>query len=141
MRVRGVLTPPQAKCQEKYATSMLSSFVVQADKKSANDYARQVFKRLKENLADRYEVQAYGRPNVRLCNEVLRILHRWIELESVETGFIDNKTDSYIVVYFKRAEGFSAAYKISKYKANWMVQSRAERKEHFENNNAIEIKR
>ena len=117
MRVRGMLTPPQVSRQVKYATSMLSSFVVRSDKKSANDYARQIFKRMKENLADRYEVQAYGRLNVRLCNEVLRILHRWIELESVETGYIDNKTDSYIVVYFKRSEGFSSAYKISKYKA------------------------
>ena len=120
---------------------MMSSFVLRTDKKTAKDYARMIFKTMKENLADRYELQAYGRPNVRLCNEFCRILHRWIELESVETGYIDNATDSYIVVYFKRAEGFSAAYKISKYKAGWLNKRREERKEHFENNNAVEIKR
>ena len=49
-------------------------------------------------------------------------------MENVETGYIDRKTDTYMIVFFRRDEDFSTEYRISKYKAQWIVKRREERK-------------
>ena len=60
---------------------------------NAKSWARSIFKKLKDNVCQTYEMQAYGHENVQMCQEVRQRLHRWIETISLESGYTERDSD------------------------------------------------
>ena len=61
--------------------------------RSPKYHARKIIKVMRMNLVDRYEVHAYGKEDVKECEQVIRLLSRWINVKHLETGYIDQKTN------------------------------------------------
>ena len=78
---------------------------------------------MNSNLVDEFELHAYGKQNVRLAEEVCLMLHKWMHVLDIESGFTDmpNKqkdcANCYLVVFFKRANGFNDGYRLAKEQA------------------------
>ena len=53
-----------------------------------------------------------------------RTVGRWIDVQKIETGYINNETDTYIVVTFKRSDDYIEAFEESVNKASRMRQRR-----------------
>ena len=60
---------------------------------NAKSWARSIFKKLKENASQTYEMQAYGHENVQMCQEVRHRLNRWIETISLESGYTERDSE------------------------------------------------
>ena len=50
----------------------------------------------------------------------------------METGYIDRKTDTYMIVFIKRNQEFGEEYLHSKYKAALLLERKEERKRRIE---------
>lgn len=92
----------------------MSHFVVNFNKewKSSKYFALDMMRVMRCNLSDNYQLHAYGKINVRLCEEISLLMHRWMQIINIETGFTKaNHTDCYMVIFFKRSVGFTDSFK------------------------------
>ena len=86
----------------------MAHFIVDKDSKewkSPKVFALKILRTMQSNLVDDFELHAYGRRNVRFAEEIALMLHRWMHVIDIETGFTDmpdkRNTDCYIIVFFK----------------------------------------
>ena len=96
------------------------------DFETSNRFALGVLRKMKENLVDEYQLHAYGRKNVLLCEEVSKILNKWMQVTDVETGCteVNDTLGCYMIIYFRRSKGFTQAFKRCKYKAQWLIKTK-----------------
>ena len=63
--------------------------------------------KLKENMIQNFEMHSYGLENIAMCQEVCRILQKWIELIQIAQGYTNELPPvKYHVVVFKRSQDF-----------------------------------
>ena len=73
-------------------------------------------------MTDKYEIHGYSRHCVKAAERLVKVIHRWIIVTDIKSGFVDG--DMFIVIHFIRMSDLHVSFRNAKEVARRRAQNR-----------------